>query len=152
MYLVENVTLTYGQSIIIYTIYGLASDIFQVPVISRRLTVPGFMEYKRSRAREIHEQVVIRSETITANKLFDAHIKQMFLDNSLRGGIPLILGERNDEHRYLDADESEELKVYHVFSRVHGDLERDYNDFLIDSTFYSQVSLHRDPYIMKYYF
>ena len=28
-------------------------------------------------------------------------------------------------------------KIYHTFSRIHGDLERDYNYFQIDSTYYS---------------
>ncbi|KAH8051007.1 hypothetical protein JL722_11043 [Aureococcus anophagefferens] len=31
-------------------------------------------------------------------------------------------------------------KVYHTFSRIHGDLERDYNNYQIDTTYYSQGS------------
>ena len=141
MNVVENITLTSGQSVTVYTIYGRASEIWQVPKISQRLTAPGFMKFKRSRAKEIHEQVVAPSQTVTSNKLFDAHVKQMYLDNSLRGGWPIILGDIDDDRRYQDTDEMKELKVYHAFSRVHGDLERDYNDFSIDSTFYSQVSM-----------
>jgi hypothetical protein len=38
-----------------------------------------------------------------------------------------------------NVDEDERLKVYHLFSRIHGDLERDYNDFVIDPTYFSQV-------------
>ncbi|KAH8048049.1 hypothetical protein JL720_15911 [Aureococcus anophagefferens] len=30
--------------------------------------------------------------------------------------------------------------VYHTFSRIHGDLERDYNNYQIDTTYYSQGS------------
>jgi len=52
--------------------------------------------------------------------------------------MPLILGELDDEARASNADEDERLKVFHVFSRIHGDLERDYNDFSIDPTFFSQ--------------
>ena len=31
-------------------------------------------------------------------------------------------------------------RVYHTFSRIHGDLERDYNNFQIDATYFSQGS------------
>jgi hypothetical protein len=50
-------------------------------------------------------------------------VKQDFLDNTLRGGIPVVIGDN---------------KIYHAFSRIHGDLERDYNNFQIDTTYYSQ--------------
>jgi hypothetical protein len=29
-------------------------------------------------------------------------------------------------------------KIFHVFSRIHGDIERDYNNFQIDTTYFSQ--------------
>lgn len=63
----------------------------------------------------------------------------MFLDNALRGGVPMILGDVDgDRAMRPDADEDPSLKVYHTFSRIHGDLERDYNAFSIDPTFFSQ--------------
>lgn len=43
------------------------------------------------------------------------------------GGLPLLLGSN-----------SESPKVYHTFSRIHGDIERDYNFFQIDTSYYSQ--------------
>ena len=49
----------------------------------------------------------------------------MFLDNSLMGGIPVLLGDVEDDGR--DADDDERIKVYHLFSR-RGDLERDYDE------------------------
>ena len=63
----------------------------------------------------------------------------MFLDNALRGGVPLILGDVSPPRPLRpDLDEDPALKVYHTFSRIHGDLERDYNAFSIDPTYYSQ--------------
>jgi hypothetical protein len=44
-----------------------------------------------------------------------------FLDNSLRGGIPTILGNVDGGKTY---DEDDGVKVFHSFSRIHGDLER----------------------------
>ena len=29
-------------------------------------------------------------------------------------------------------------KIYHAFSRIHGDLERDYNNFVIEPSYWSQ--------------
>ena len=53
----------------------------------------------------------------------------MLLDNLLRGGFPEFLGAGGGAKR-----------VYHTFSRIHGDLERDYNNFQIDATYFSQGS------------
>ena len=64
----------------------------------------------------------------------------MFLDNSLRGGVPIILGDADDNDAMETVDENKKLKVYHTFSRVHGDLERDYNHIILPPTFFSQVS------------
>ena len=62
----------------------------------------------------------------------------MYLDNSLRGGIPVLLGDIDDASHRLSVDEDSRIKVYHLFSRIHGDLERDYNDFVIEPTYFSQ--------------
>ena len=58
-------------------------------------------------------------DTHTADPLFDAYCRQSFLDNVLRGGWPVLLGSPDQPH------------VYPIYSRKHGDLERDYNAFLI---------------------
>lgn len=62
----------------------------------------------------------------TSNKIFDLYMKQSMLDNSLRGGFPILL-ENNKENK----------EVYYVYSRKHGDMERDYNSFQIPSKYYS---------------
>jgi hypothetical protein len=43
-------------------------------------------------------------------------VQQMFLDNSLRGGIPTIFGEDDDNVKLLNADEDSRLKVFHLVS------------------------------------
>jgi hypothetical protein len=135
---VEQVSLNPGETVTISSFYGGTKKILDVPVIARRITQPGFVQYKLTRSRELIRQITASVETKTSNKLFDNHVQQMYLDNSLRGGIPVILG--NDEDGILNADEDPRLKVYHIFSRIHGDLERDYNDFMLSPTFFSQVS------------
>lgn len=135
---VDSVNIEPGESMTVTLFYGKTNDIMNVPVIARRVTQDGFVSYKFRRAREIINQITAGVETLTGNHLFNGHVQQMFMDNSLRGGIPIILGEEDDQARMSNADEDKRLKVYHLFSRIHGDLERDYNDFVIDPTFFSQ--------------
>jgi hypothetical protein len=134
---IEDVTLQPGESVTITTYFGAADHIMDVPVIVRRLRQEGFSQYKLTRTREVIRQITSSVETQTGSKVFDAHVTQMYLDNSIRGGIPVVLGD-DDYNGMLTVDEDPQLKVFHVFSRIHGDLERDYNDFLLPSTFFSQ--------------
>lgn len=56
---------------------------------------------------------------------FDNYIKQSYLDNVLRGGFPQEF--IHNKRRF----------VKYLYSRKHGDLERDYNDFRIEKSYYS---------------
>ena len=134
----QNVKLAPGKSVTVTSVYGQAENIKDLPKIAKKVTKKHFISDKSERAFDMMNELASKVETHTANKLFDGTIKQNYLDNSLRGGMPLILGELDDEARSSNADEDSRLKVYHVFSRIHGDLERDYNDFNIDPTYFSQ--------------
>lgn len=77
-------------------------------------------------------------ETNTSNHLFNGLVKQFFFDNSLRGGLPIVLGdEGQDKSKDKNSDEDSRIKIFHAFSRIHGDLERDCNDFQIVPTYFS---------------
>ena len=102
----------------------------------------GFGPYKETRLREIVNQITSQIETKTGNRLFNEYVKQMFLDSTLNGGIPTMLGDVDDNVMMRNADEDNRLKVFHLFSRSHGDLERDYDDFQISSTFFAEVCFH----------
>lgn len=62
--------------------------------------------------------------TSSAVKEFDLYCGQTFMDNYLRGGYPIAKGK--GKH------------TLYVYSRKHGDLEREYNFFQVDATNYSQ--------------
>lgn len=134
----QGVTLAPGESVTVTSFYGEADAIEKLPKIAKKVSGAGYAVDKFDRARELMDELTSSVETHTANHLFNGAIKQNYLDNSLRGGMPVILGELDDKARSSNADEDERLKVYHVFSRIHGDLERDYNDFNIDPTYFSQ--------------
>lgn len=132
---VSEITLKPGENVTIASLYGKAEHIDEVPGIANIVTAPGFVKEKFERARSLINSLTAGVETNTANKLFDGTVKQMFLDNSLRGGMPTVLGNVDDDANY---DEDESVKIFHAFSRIHGDLERDYNAFNIDPAYYSQ--------------
>jgi hypothetical protein len=135
---VDHIKLAPGKSVTISTFFGKANNVLDIPVISRRVLQLGFSQYKVMRTREIIKQITAVVETTTSHPLWDGHVQQMFLDNALRGGVPSILGEIDDDARLRNVDEDPRLKTYHLFSRIHGDLERDYNDFVIKPTFFSE--------------
>lgn len=85
-----------------------------------------FIDGKEEEARRLIDGLVEVVSTQTSSALFDQYIEQCYLDNLLRGGYPLIFkaGGRN--------------LVYHIFSRKHGDIEREYNFFSLEPGFYSQ--------------
>jgi hypothetical protein len=132
---VDSVTLKPGENITIASFYGQAPHIDQLPIIANIITAPGYVQDKFERARALINNITAGVETKTANPLFNGAVKQMFLDNFLRGGMPTILGNTDGDTNY---DEDPSVKVYHTFSRIHGDLERDYNAFMIDPTYFSQ--------------
>ena len=109
--LVEEITLPPEKSVTLVSFYGNADDIMDVPDIARQIIAPGFVRYKLLRAQAIINQITSGIETKTTNDLFDGHLQQMYLDNSLRGGFPIILGERDDNAFMSTADEDQRLKV-----------------------------------------
>ena len=133
---ISQLTLKPGENVTIASVYGKASHIERVPEIAAIVTAPGYIQTKSERARTLINNLTASVETTTANPLFDGAVKQMFLDNSLRGGMPTILGDVEGTKTY---DEDPGVKVFHAFSRIHGDLERDYNAFKIEASFFSQV-------------
>ena len=76
--------------------------------------------------QKLHEEITNIVETKTNYPIYDAYIKQSYLDNVLRGGYPLQLKVKDG------------YASYYVYSRKHGDLERDYNFFSLEPAYYSQ--------------
>ena len=82
-----------------------------------------YFDGKFARAQALAEELTAGIETCSGDKTFDAYCKYTYMDNVLRGGQPIRLGDD---------------KVFYVYSRKHGDLERDYNYFSMLPEFYSQ--------------
>lgn len=89
--------------------------------------------------------------TKTADTVFNQYIEQCYLDNFLRGGYPLVFrpdvsGKGRAVSSYNagstcgsnPGSKTSKNIVYHVFSRKHGDIERKYNFFSLEPSYYSQ--------------
>jgi hypothetical protein len=116
-----------GASITVTTVYGHAPDLETfVGSISPKVRAAGYVRQKRAAAAAVVEDITAKVSTSTSSSLLNEYIKQDFLDNALRGGFPIVLGD------------PESPKIYHTFSRIHGDVERDYNNFQLEPTYFSQ--------------
>jgi hypothetical protein len=115
-----------GSSVTIYSLFGHISSQETLNQTIPSLLSSAYLQEKHRRAAEIVQELTEPIATETALPIFDAYCRQTFLDNILRGGWPVLLGD------------PERPTVYHLYSRKHGDPERDYNAFYLAPEYYSQ--------------
>lgn len=82
-----------------------------------------YFEKKKEEADGLTNDLTSVVKTKTASEDFNAYCEYTYLDNMLRGGYPIKLGKN---------------KVFYVYSRKHGDPERDYNYFTVSAEFFTQ--------------
>jgi hypothetical protein len=87
------------------------------PALNREYLAAKFLENKT-----LIDDITARIKTISNSHGFDLYARNTFLDNVMRGGLPLIF----------------DGKVVYVYYRKHGDMERDYNDFKLMPIYFSQ--------------
>jgi hypothetical protein len=118
-----------GASASVSIIYGHAADLPTfLKEILPKLRQAGYVSAARAGAQALTAMMTSRVSMSSGQPLMDEYVKQNYLDNSLRGGMPFVLG----------ATAGHKPKIYHAFSRIHGDLERDYNNFVIETSYFSQ--------------
>lgn len=82
-----------------------------------------YFEEKYKKAAEKTRELGSFIRTKTSDPVFDAYCEQTYVDNVLRGGFPIKTGKDS---------------VFYVYSRKHGDMERDYNDFSMIPEYFTQ--------------
>ncbi|MFI3238847.1 MAG: hypothetical protein R3Y47_12615 [Lachnospiraceae bacterium] len=116
-------TLKPSESVVFYELVGqVENKTILKDFVAKGLT-KAFFEDKEACSVLLTEQLCEVIHTKTAHKDFDAYSKYTYMDNVLRGGRPIK----------LPGD-----KIFYVYSRKHGDLERDYNYFRMLPEYYSQ--------------
>lgn len=112
------------SEMVLTSIAGKMDHLDQLKETSKVFCTDYFLQMERS-AFEMGESLTHDVKGKTAHPIFDAYVRQSYLDNLLRGGYPVLF------------EGKEKPIVYHVYSRIHGDMEREYNDFYVEPAFYS---------------
>ena len=122
----DQFTLQSGSAKKIISLTGHAHDVALLNKIVHQTTQAGFIEHKSKRNRALISEIKNMCFTNSASMAFNHYCGQTFVDNVLRGGLPVSLAT------------SEGAVAFNVYSRKHGDLERDYNFFSLAPTYLSQ--------------
>lgn len=119
-------TLAPGETYTHTSYIGYAGTVEQLNTTIKRFCGTEYTKKKLDRATTIAKELVHDVATETSNKVFDNYVEQCYLDNFLRGGYPYVF------------ESGKTKSVVHLFSRKHGDPERDYNFFSTAGEYYSQ--------------
>ncbi len=115
-----------GGSYAYSSIIGHASSLDKLNKIIPDIARKGYIDAKAKENLELIETLT-QSNLICSNEpALDQYARQNFLDNTMRGGFPFTL------------DASKNNATLYLYSRKHGDMERDYNEFSLMPTHYSQ--------------
>ncbi|MBU1867023.1 MAG: hypothetical protein KKD13_00940, partial [Candidatus Margulisbacteria bacterium] len=87
-----------------------------------RLMSRSYLEAKAAANQNLINGIGDSMDIRSASRSFDLYSRYTFLDNVMRGGLPLMIGG----------------KPIYLYYRKHGDMERDYNDFKLMPTYFSQ--------------
>ncbi len=87
---------------------------------------PGYAVGRRVANTQLIGRVCERFALLAGPPALDPYTQQAFLDNTLRGGQPVVVPSASG------------ARVFHSFTRKHGDMERDYNFFELAPSYWSQ--------------
>jgi hypothetical protein len=123
---VGRFTLMGGKKHCFTALAGFAHDLAELNKVVKKATVKNYIENKAKLNYQIINEIKNYCFTHSASQEFNQYCGQTFLDNILRGGLPISL------------QTAEGPVSFNVYSRKHGDLERDYNFFMLSPTYLSQ--------------
>lgn len=118
-----EITLKPGEEKSFYALTGHMRSLEILNSSLPRIIAPGYLSQKQKENRALIAELQQDITTKSSSLAFDLYTKQTYLDNILRGGYPLSFSSGS---------------VFYLYSRKHGDLERDYNRFQIQPAYLSQ--------------
>ncbi len=117
-----SATLEPGASIELVALVGTAPSEKRLEAFLPRYQRIEDLDAAREESRRLFESLVTPAFTVSRYPTFDAYARQNYLDNVLRGGRPEMLPSRSGP------------TPLYLYARRHGDLERDYNYFVLPPT------------------
>ncbi len=122
--------LTKGQSRTFYSIFGSAFKPRLIEGFTKSVN-GDFLRNKEQENKEIVDTVKDNCLCVSGSKNFSQYVKSTYLDNVLRGGYPYRANNSNNAG-------NNQKSIYYIYSRKHGDLERDYNQFQLLPSYFSE--------------
>lgn len=122
----DKVELEPGRKWDFHSVSGSAGSVELISGILSRIRSENFFDKKKDENRKAILKIKHRSFVNSADKILNKYFEQSFLDNALRGGLPVTIKGDKKNH------------VLSVYSRKHGDPERDYNHFSVGDTFFAE--------------
>lgn len=126
-FLFSSLKLSAGAEKSIYAVSGYMRTLGALNLAVKKIIAPGYLMRKMRENREVIGQLQSGINTASGSREFDLYARQTYLDNIMRGGYPLTL-------KY----DSKKAPAFYLYSRKHGDAERDYNRFYLEPSYYSQ--------------
>lgn len=111
------------ESFVYYQLIGQADNRGMLEAFLEKEWNGGKLEEKWQLAQALTRELCQDAYTHTALPDFDEYCAYTYMDNVLRGGYPIELGGN---------------KTFYIYSRKHGDLEREYNYFRLLPQYYTQ--------------
>jgi len=121
--LLLNLKLSPGAGQTFYSLIGQARDRKTLNESVKKILKFGYIEKKFTQNNELIAKLKNDIATLSSSKALDLYAGQTYLDNIMRGGYPKVFKNGT---------------TFYLYSRKHGDLERDYNKFVLAPTYFSQ--------------
>jgi len=115
-----------GGTYTYYSIIGHAPSLQELNKLIPRITKKFYIDSRKRENKELIKSLTQNNFICSSQPVLDQYARQNFLDNTMRGGFPFTIKGKDSQF------------TLHLFSRKHGDLERDYNDYKLTPTHYSQ--------------
>ena len=121
--LLMNLELKPGEQKTFYSVIGQVRNRETLNNSIKKITKPGYIDDRMRQNNELIEKLKTDVLTKSSSAEFNLYAGQTYLDNIMRGGYPEVFKSG---------------AVFYLYSRKHGDLERDYNKFQLQPTYLSQ--------------
>jgi hypothetical protein len=109
-----------------YSLIGQMQNLETLNSSLSRISSAGYLRRKAEENKQTINGLQNDINTSSSSQKFDLYCRQTYLDNILRGGYPVVFKTESSN------------SLFYLYSRKHGDMERDYNKFQMQPSYFSQ--------------